>query len=121
MCLIIVVTYGCLELSGLPDYKYPSLDQNDIMAELEKKYPDFEKRTGWRFESAYTKEIPEDLAKEVLIGCANAFFAARCVYDAREFIEAVGFKEHFQPVEHVDKQNKTASEFSWLLLLLLQS
>ncbi|CAN0289197.1 unnamed protein product [Pylaiella littoralis] len=50
---------------GVPDYQYPSLDQNDIMAELEKKYPDFEKRTGWRFESAYTEEIPEALAKEI--------------------------------------------------------
>lgn len=54
-----------LESPGLPEYKYPSLDQTDIMAEVAKKYPDFEKRTGWRFESAYTKEIPEDLAKEV--------------------------------------------------------
>lgn len=56
-----------LESSGVPDFQYPSLDQNDIMAELEKKYPDFEKRTGWRFESAYTEEIPEALAKEVLV------------------------------------------------------
>ena len=35
------------------------------MEELEKKYPDFEKRTGWRLDSAYKEEMPEDLAKEV--------------------------------------------------------
>lgn len=35
------------------------------MAELEKKYPDFEKRTGWRLDSEYREEIPEALAKEV--------------------------------------------------------
>lgn len=50
---------------GVPDYKYPSLDQGAIMAELEKKYPDFEKRTGWRLDSEYKEEIPEALAKEV--------------------------------------------------------
>ena len=52
--------------SGVPDYKYPALDQGTIMAELEKKYPDFEKRTGWRLDSEYKEEIPEALAKEVL-------------------------------------------------------
>ena len=35
------------------------------MAELDKKYPDFEKRTGWRLDSAYKEEMPEDLAQEV--------------------------------------------------------
>lgn len=50
---------------GVPDFEYPSLDQGAIMAELEKKYPDFEKRTGWRLDSAYKKQIPADLEKEV--------------------------------------------------------
>ncbi|CAN0201007.1 unnamed protein product [Ectocarpus fasciculatus] len=50
---------------GVPDYHYPSLGQEDIMAELEKKYPDFEKRTGWRLDSAYKEEIPEALATEI--------------------------------------------------------
>lgn len=50
--------------SGVPDYEYPSLDQAAIMAELEKKYPDFEKRTGWRLDSEYKEEIPEALANE---------------------------------------------------------
>lgn len=35
------------------------------MAELEKKYPDFEKRTGWRLDSEYKETMPEDLEKEV--------------------------------------------------------
>lgn len=53
------------QTSGVPDYEYPALDQGTIMAELEKKYPDFEKRTGWRLDSEYKEEIPEALAKEV--------------------------------------------------------
>ncbi|CAM9310111.1 unnamed protein product [Scytosiphon promiscuus] len=50
---------------GVPDYRYPSLDQGAIMAELEKKYPDFEKRTGWRLDSEYKAEMPEELANEI--------------------------------------------------------
>lgn len=52
-------------LSGVPAYEYPALKQEDIMAELEKKYPDFEKRTGWRLDSEYKETMPEDLEKEV--------------------------------------------------------
>lgn len=54
--------------SGVPDHKYPSLDEGAIMAELEKKYPDFEKRTGWRLNTAYKDPIPEALEKEVSFG-----------------------------------------------------
>lgn len=35
------------------------------MEELNHKYPDFEKRTGWRIDSEYKQEMPEDLAQEV--------------------------------------------------------
>lgn len=52
-------------LSGVPAFEYPALKQEDIMAELEKKYPDFEKRTGWRLDSEYKETMPEDLEKEV--------------------------------------------------------
>ena len=51
--------------AGIPNFEYPSLGQEAIMEELEKKYPDFEKRTGWRLDSAYKEEMPEDLAQEV--------------------------------------------------------
>ncbi|CAM9207184.1 unnamed protein product [Laminaria digitata] len=50
---------------GISDYEYSSLGQEAIMEELEKKYPDFEKRTGWRLDSAYKEEMPEDLAQEM--------------------------------------------------------
>eukprot|EP00904_Undaria_pinnatifida_P004715 jgi/Undpi1/14244/HiC_scaffold_9.g03893.m1 len=50
---------------GISEFEYPSLGQDAIMEELEKKYPDFEKRTGWRLDSAYKEEMPEDLAKEL--------------------------------------------------------
>lgn len=50
---------------GVPDFEYPSLGQEAIMQELEKKYPDFEKRTGWRLDSEYKEQMPEDLAKDV--------------------------------------------------------
>lgn len=52
-------------VTGISNFEYASLGQEAIMAELDKKYPDFEKRTGWRLDSAY-KEMPEDLAQEVL-------------------------------------------------------
>lgn len=51
--------------SGIPDFNYENIGQAAIMEELEKKYPDFEKRTGWRLDSSYKKEMPENLAKEV--------------------------------------------------------
>lgn len=62
----------------MPDYEYPALDQGAIMAELEKKYPDFEKRTGWRLDSEYSSEIPEDLAKEVRYSSSAKPRTSRC-------------------------------------------
>lgn len=58
-------TPSAAHLSGISDFEYPALGQEAIMAELEKIYPDFEKRTGWRLDSAYKEEMPADLAEEV--------------------------------------------------------
>lgn len=52
------------DVTGVPEFSYPSLDQEIIMQELNKKYPDFEKKTGWRLDSEY-KEMPEALAHDV--------------------------------------------------------
>lgn len=58
-----------LALIGVPPFTYPSLKQDDIMKELNTKYPDFEKRTGWRLDSHYKEEMPPELADAVRLPC----------------------------------------------------
>lgn len=50
--------------TGVPEFEYLALGQDAIHQELQNKYPDFEKRTGWRLDSQY-KEMPEQLAEDV--------------------------------------------------------
>lgn len=58
------------------------------MEELEKKYPDFEKRTGWRLDSAYKEEMPEDLAQEVTKVLASAFLGCMDTSTSRWLLDA---------------------------------
>ncbi|CAM9221042.1 unnamed protein product [Discosporangium mesarthrocarpum] len=54
---------------GVPSYTYKSLDKTAIRDQLKIKYPEFERRTGWRLDSKYDEQLPQDLIKEI-----NEFF-----------------------------------------------
>ncbi|CAM9315668.1 unnamed protein product [Choristocarpus tenellus] len=53
------------EFIGVPSHTYPSMEKEAIKEHLNIKYPDFEKRTGWRLDSEYEEQLPENLVQEL--------------------------------------------------------